>query len=110
MRNYIIFRYIRNVCTEMYSLERDVERSRECSFESLWSVARSKRRRRVSRNRTIALLRRQKVQDRPGLRSLLPQPGSRLGQLLREDQKNHREKLTAKEEGREGEKEKKRSK
>ena len=54
----------------------------------------------VSRNRTIALLRRQKVQDRPGLRSLLPRPGSRLGQLLREDQKDHREKLTARRKGR----------
>lgn len=74
-------------------------RSKEPSSENLWSVARSERRR-VSRNRTIALLRRQKVQDRPGLRSLLPQPGSRLGQLLREDQKDHREKLTAKEEKR----------
>lgn len=73
----------------------DVGRSKECSFDGLRSVAQSKRRRRVSRNRTIALLRRQKIQDRPGLRSLLPRPGSRLGQLLREDQKDHREKLTA---------------
>lgn len=73
----------------------NVGRSKECSFDGLRSVAQSKRRRRVSRNRTIALLRRQKIQDRPSLWSLLPRPGSRLGQLLREDQKDHREKLTA---------------
>lgn len=72
-------------------------------------MARSKRRR-VSRNRTIALLRRQKVQDRLGLRSLLPQPGSRLGQLLREDQKDHQEKLTARKREGENERDRQRTK
>lgn len=69
-------------------LNEDRERGEEPFLRKLRSVARSEarsERRRVSRNRTIALLRRQKVQDRLGLRSLLPQPGSRLGQLLRED-------------------------